>query len=1078
MKKIMLFLFFLVCGYQAHAANCLIPTGASNATIQAAINAAATNSCTGTTASNLAQLSAGTYTISSSLGFPCPTSAGMVFQGPVVPLAKYTAGDGYVRLGYTPTALLVPSGLVGLPNNFSTQTMIMSGACANTTTIQYIETDGQHRNPDGGGAVYIPNNGSNIVITRNYFHGNWADASGGNFIDSLILLDGGQGEGGPTKSNITVSWNRLGNTGDCQNIMSGENYDGNSEESGGLCNAIGYLGNSNSFHILNNFIYYQEQGMKFYEGGCTPDSDPHCAFTTANLFVLNDRQIKFNDISNIHRIPLESQNTPLTSDISYNTWHDAYLAGLGGTNGSWMISVPEGPSWGCGVSNCNQPGNQITNNMMIYNVAAGGTQFSPGNPVNGSGPTIEFWGQAPFANNFVQGYAGCGMQFGFWLQTPSPGLVIESNIMRMYNVNTYGFTCSEEPVSIYPPGSTQFGNFNALNFGLNSGGGSTWVGTLNSQLPTINPSGGSFSGSQTVTLTDPGYTGSTGPSGYSNGYGPQGNTGVWYTTDGSTPVPGQGTANRLDSGGTFTIASPGTTTVKAVGMWGAANQQASYQSGFGFVPSAVVTAVFNGSGGTPTAQAPTFNPPAPQTFGVATPITIATTTTGATIYYTTDGTTPTTSSPVYTGPVNLTATTTLQAFATAPGFLPSSITTGQYTYSLFLGNPNSDTGGGTYQNVFNWVYAVTSTASGGYTVQSCSMNITAGAIVTGSASTDCVVALAPTSTTIASTPICHGTYSNGGNTSGPGVVTVPMTGCGTLTPSTAYWIGVITNDPLGPSPYAFWDCGGGCHPTPVPTVNNGTYNGFFGGGTYGNYSNLNASAFQTSGTQLQPTASLNLTQTTSPQVATPVISPGSETFSGSITVSISDSTPGTVIHYTTDGTTPTSGSPVYAAPFPITSTTMVNAIGIATGFTNSALASSTYTLTGATVLSSYLSTTTNLNWVVPGQTAQFSAVINYSDGVQTSLQCTGPSCADTRGTYISSWLSQFTGVGTMSSLGVFTPVSVTAVGANGQEGLTIIQALLTEAGGGTTASSFWYETIARSANSIIQGGTLNGVTVF
>lgn len=1080
MKKFLFALLFIGCSLRAHAANCLISGGASTATIQAAVNAAATNSCTGTSASNLAQLSAGTYSVSSQISLPCPsTSSGMVFQGPVVPLAKYTGGDGYVRVGYTPTAKFTPSSGVA-QGPFGNQFMSVSGGCGNPTTIQYIETDYGHGNPDGGGAVYVPNNASNITITRNWFHGNWANPSGGETIDSLILLDGGQG--GPTKSNITISWNRLGNTGDCQNIMSGENYDGNSESDGGLCNAVGSFGNINNLFITNNFIYYQEQGLKFYEGGCTPDSDPaHCSgsnFHVGNLFVINNRHIEFNDFSNIHRIPLESQTTPETSYVDNNVWHDMYLAGLGGQNGSWMISVPEGPNWACGVQICNTPGNEIENNTFIYNVAAGGIQSSPGNPANGSGPTIEFWGSAPYNNNFSQGYAGCMMQFGFWTTGPAPGLTIYNNIARMYNVNTYGFTCNEESVSVYPPGSVQSGQFNSRNFGINSGGGTSWQGTINSQQPTISPSGGSFSGAQTVTLSDPGYTTGTAPSGYSNGYGPPGNTGIWYTTDGSTPVPGQGTAQRLDTGGTFSISSPGTTTVKAVGMYGAGNQMSSYPSPFGWAPSGVVTAVFNGSGGTPTAQAPVFSP-GPQTFGTTLNVAITTTTSPATIYYTVDGTTPTTSSPVYTSPIPITATTTLQAFATASGFLPSSITTGQYTYSLFLGNPIDDLNGGTYQNVFNWVYAVTSTASGGYNVASCSMNITAGQVVTGSAATDCVLALAPTPTTIATSALCHGTYSNAGSTSGPGLVTVPMTGCGVLPPATGYWIGAITSDSLGPSPYGFSNCGGGCTPTPVPTVGSGTYNGFFQNGTYGNYSSL-TNAMQTSSTQSQPTISLSLSAVSSPTAATPVISPATESFSGTITVSISDVTAGAEIHYTTDGSTPSSASPVYSASFPITATTTVNAIAIATGFTNSSVATATYTLTAASIAYSYLGTTTNLNWTVLSVTVQFFAVVGYSDGIQTQITCAGNTvgCRDSRGTYINTWVSQFPGVATMTTGGVFTPVSLTAVGSNGQQGLDTIQAQLTSSTGGTFASSFWFEALARSSNSVIQGGTLDGITVY
>jgi hypothetical protein len=88
-----------------------------------------------------------------------------------------------------------------------------------------------------------------------------------------------------------------------------------------------------------------------------------------------------------------------------------------------------------------------------------------------------------------------------------------------------------------------------------------------------------------VTFTDVGYT---------SGVGPLGNTGIWYTTDGSTPVPGAGTAKYIASGGTFTLSA--NTTVKAVGMWGAANQPTSYASGYGYVPSAIVSTVYTGNG--------------------------------------------------------------------------------------------------------------------------------------------------------------------------------------------------------------------------------------------------------------------------------------------------------------------------------------------------------------------------------------------------------------------------------------------------------------------------------------------------
>src|SRR6266478_709291 len=81
-----------------------------------------------------------------------------------------------------------------------------------------------------------------------------------------------------------------------------------------------------------------------------------------------------------------------------------------------------------------------------------------------------------------------------------------------------------------------------------------------------------------------------------------------------------------------------------------------------------------------------------------------------------------------------------------------------------------------------------------------------------------------------------------------------------------------------------------------------------------------------------------------PQTATPVLSPGSETFSSAIQVTITDGTQGATIYYTTDGSTPTTSSTQYAGSITVTTTETVNAIATAPGYTPSAVASATYTL--------------------------------------------------------------------------------------------------------------------------------------
>ena len=77
------------------------------------------------------------------------------------------------------------------------------------------------------------------------------------------------------------------------------------------------------------------------------------------------------------------------------------------------------------------------------------------------------------------------------------------------------------------------------------------------------------------------------------------------------------------------------------------------------------------------AATPTFSPAA-GTYPVAQSVTISCSTPSPTIYYTTNGTTPDTSSTVYSGPVTVSASQTLQAIATASGYVQSAVGSAAY----------------------------------------------------------------------------------------------------------------------------------------------------------------------------------------------------------------------------------------------------------------------------------------------------------------------------------------------------------------------------------------------------------------
>jgi N-acetylneuraminic acid mutarotase len=179
------------------------------------------------------------------------------------------------------------------------------------------------------------------------------------------------------------------------------------------------------------------------------------------------------------------------------------------------------------------------------------------------------------------------------------------------------------------------GNFGALN--------DLWVfqstvGTLPAITPAFSPGTGIYAAGQTVQISDatPSAT-------------------IYYTTDGSTP-----STSSLVYSGPITISS--TETLKAMAT---ANHYAS---------SAPAAAAFTIAARTDT---PTFNVPG-GTYSTVQVVTISDLGTGPTIYYTTDGSTPSASSPVYTSAITLSSTTTINAVAVAPSLAMSAVATATY----------------------------------------------------------------------------------------------------------------------------------------------------------------------------------------------------------------------------------------------------------------------------------------------------------------------------------------------------------------------------------------------------------------
>ena len=129
---------------------------------------------------------------------------------------------------------------------------------------------------------------------------------------------------------------------------------------------------------------------------------------------------------------------------------------------------------------------------------------------------------------------------------------------------------------------------------------------------------------------------------------------LYYTTDGTTPT----TSSTLYSS-PITVAK--SQTIKAIAT--ATN----------FTNSSVGSAAY-----VITAATPTFSP-AGGTYASTQTVTIASTTPASRIYYTTNGTTPTTASTRYTRPITVATSQTVKAIATATNFPNSSVASATYT---------------------------------------------------------------------------------------------------------------------------------------------------------------------------------------------------------------------------------------------------------------------------------------------------------------------------------------------------------------------------------------------------------------
>jgi Domain of unknown function (DUF1929)/Legume lectin domain/Chitobiase/beta-hexosaminidase C-terminal domain/PKD domain len=577
-------------------------------------------------------------------------------------------------------------------------------------------------------------------------------------------------------------------------------------------------------------------------------------------------------------------------------------------------------------------------------------------------------------------------------------------------------------------GSTSNQNILSWTMSSTSGSGGGTVAT-----PAFSPAAGTYLGTQTVTLSD-GTSGAI----------------IFYTLDGSQPGTSAGGSTQQYNG-PLTVSS--TETIKAL-----ATASGMTTSGTGSATYTIETQV----------ATPTFSPAAGSYSSTQT-VSISTTSPApTTIHYTTDGTAPTANSPVYSGPIKVSATETVKAYATKSGYFDSNVGTAAYTIgsggggvgfgsgfttgSMIL-NGNAainapdlslTTNNGTFQassawyptpiNIQNFTtdFTFQTTAGAGtadgltFTLQNDSTAALGGAggsLGYATAVTNSVAVKFDLYSNSGEGPDSTGLYVNG---TSPTTPATDMTGSGidlhsgdtfhvhmtydgtnlamtitdtatsaafshtwqvniptTIGSNTAYAgftgaTGGFTSNQniLSWTMTSTSGGGGGTVATPTFSPAAGTYLGtqtvtlsdgtsgatiFYtldgsqpgtsaGGSTQQYNGPLTVSSTETikalataSGMTTSGTGSAAYNIET--QVATPTFSPAAGSYTSTQTVSISTTSPApTTIYYTTDGTTPTTNSPVYSAPITVSSTETVKAYATKSGYFDSNLATAAYTI--------------------------------------------------------------------------------------------------------------------------------------
>ncbi len=312
-----------------------------------------------------------------------------------------------------------------------------------------------------------------------------------------------------------------------------------------------------------------------------------------------------------------------------------------------------------------------------------------------------------------------------------------------------------------------------------------------------------------------------------------------------------------------------------------------------------------------TCATPTFSPEAGAVFS-GTTVSISSTE-GATIYYTTNGDDPTTSSSVYSSPIEITTATTIKAFAVKDGMYDSEVATASYTIKQKITDYSIDFEYGldsyvkwTFNNVGNTNTTITAHGGSKY-----GANISANGNGTTTASFQtkdkvaypgtftCYVSKISTNTTPSNWKI---QVSSDGNT----------------------WTNVAEQSAI--------------------SMSKGDWIEFTADIKAAEHNNVYVRLYYDGSSAIRAVDDISLTTYTPAAVEKPRFSLAAGEYYGTQNVALSCTTEDAIIYYANDGTDPTSSSTLYSAPISVTEDMTIKAIAIK-GSDVSEIAVATYTIT-------------------------------------------------------------------------------------------------------------------------------------